>query len=108
MHICRIGVQAALLIVLKLSQQEFIDETGIAQKDLSRALQSLTLSKAQQKVLVWKHKSSKEAGNIDFGKLDFSTYTNTIHRSLHQVNTYTCIRLLSKQLQLVTCGSEYG
>ena len=65
--------------------QEFIDETGIVQKDLSRALQSLTLSKAQQKVLVWKHKSSKEAGNIDFAPADQFTVNDQFTSKLHRV-----------------------
>ena len=47
--------------------QELQHETQIQHKDLVRALQSLALSKPQQRVLIWRNKRQESGGSRDFG-----------------------------------------
>ena len=53
--------------MLLVCVQELLQETQIGQKELMRAIQSLALGKAQQRVLIWRNRRT-DAGSKDFSK----------------------------------------
>ena len=68
---CNLVVQcnsSVVQITIHSPSQDLLQETQIPQKELTRAIQSLAMGKAQQRVLVWRNK------RVDTGSKDFSKY----------------------------------
>lgn len=88
-HILQVSTHQMTILMLfnkrsMLSFQDLLQETQIGQKELMRAIQSLALGKAQQRVLIWRNRRT-DATSKDFISSDQFAVNDQFTSKLHRV-----------------------